>query len=264
MSTDFVECALPSDAFHDGSLVARQSDDSHLDGSDSGWTFDWCTWCVGFVIIVHSAAELRACMTPPAPTANSDRRTIKAGPARRIQPCSIYHPVRGYHRLLFDPVLYLTMIVSDAFLILLLACIAAYSSHLLLLEYAEAKLPRWMRNHQTLCYIPIMSVCLSIAVVIASALTKPSESPQCSEDFKINADIGGTGVLLGLFLPSALLVVVLLSGHWKAEPSGAEELCMAHMNNCADSARSALPDSKFGQIEQRNQHPRRSSRLFQH
>lgn len=183
---------------------------------------------------MHSAAELSACMTPPTPTANSDPRTIKAGPARHIQPCPVYHPARGYYRLLFDPVLYFNMIVSDAFLILLLACIAAYSSHLLLLEYAEAKLPRWMRNHQILCCIPIMSVCLSIAVVIASALTKPSGSPQCSEDSEINADIGGIGVLLGLFLPSALLVVVLLSGHWKAEPSGAKELCMAHMASMED------------------------------
>lgn len=40
VSTDFVGCALPSDAFHDGSLVACQNDDSHLDWSDSGWTFD--------------------------------------------------------------------------------------------------------------------------------------------------------------------------------------------------------------------------------
>lgn len=72
-----MECALPSDAFHDGSLVACQNDDSHLDESDSGWTFDWNTCCVGFVIIVHSAAELGACMTPPTPTANSEQRSEK-------------------------------------------------------------------------------------------------------------------------------------------------------------------------------------------
>jgi hypothetical protein len=41
--------------------------------------------------------------------------------------------------------------------------------------------------------------------------------------------VGGIGVLLGLFLPCGLLFFVLLSGHFRAETSGAKELYMAQL-----------------------------------
>jgi len=121
------------------------------------------------------------------------------------------------------------MIASDIFVVLLLLCIAAHSCHLLSLEYSKSKLSRALRKHENICLLPAVSVGLSLAVVISSALTQPVGSAQCSADSEVNGDIGGIGILLGLFLPSITLVTILLSGHWKAEPSGAKELCMAHL-----------------------------------
>jgi hypothetical protein len=54
------------------------------------------------------------------------------------------------------------------------------------------------------------------------------EVETCSDDKKdINPDVGGIGILLGLFLPCLVLLGVLISGHYKAETSGVKELCMA-------------------------------------
>ncbi|KAH6616348.1 hypothetical protein C7974DRAFT_43360 [Boeremia exigua] len=123
------------------------------------------------------------------------------------------------------------MKVPDVFLILLLTCITAHSCQILLLEYFRKQLPRRLKQHENIWYLPATSICLSVAVVVASALTKPNTTTQCLQDVEVNADIGGIGVLLGLFLPTVVIGMVLLSGHWKAEPSGAKELCMAHMAN---------------------------------
>ena len=51
---------------------------------------------------------------------------------------------------------------------------------------------------------------------------------------EINPDVGGIGVLLGLFLPCLVLLVVLILGHFTAHTSGAKELCMAQ---CASKLR---------------------------
>jgi hypothetical protein len=65
-------------------------------------------------------------------------------------------------------------------------------------------------------------------VVISAAIT-PKESPQCVLDGDINPDIGGVGVLLGLCLPSMVLLVVLIGGHKRTTSTGAKELCLAHV-----------------------------------
>lgn len=51
------------------------------------------------------------------------------------------------------------------------------------------------------------------------------------KDQEINPDIGGIGVLLGLFWPSVALAITLALGHKKTEASGAKELCLAHVAN---------------------------------
>ena len=60
-----------------------------------------------------------------------------------------------------------------------------------------------------------------------SMLVLMPNSTLCMDETTINLDIGGIGVLLGLFLPCILLLLVLISGHFKAERSGAKEVCMA-------------------------------------
>lgn len=121
--------------------------------------------------------------------------------------------------------------VIDMFLILMCTCIAAHSCHLLLLEYAKARLPLWMARRGSIRYMPVASFILSLVVSIIQAWRKPLYTGTCSNEYNINPDIGGIGVLLGLFLPSLVLWMVLISGHWKAEPLGAKELCNAQMAN---------------------------------
>jgi hypothetical protein len=43
----------------------------------------------------------------------------------------------------------------------------------------------------------------------------------------IDLDVGGIGVLLGLFLPCLMLFIFLILGHFMPESSGAKELCIA-------------------------------------
>jgi hypothetical protein len=124
-------------------------------------------------------------------------------------------------------------ILLDAFLATYLLCIAAYSIQLLLLEYWRNTLPECLRVAKRLRVLPIASLCLSVAIVtvlvVSSATDTSKSSNECADDSEINADIGGIGVLLGLFVPSGTLMLVLFSGHWKAETSGAKELCVAQM-----------------------------------
>jgi hypothetical protein len=61
--------------------------------------------------------------------------------------------------------------------------------------------------------LPATSLYLSIVVVGISTLQEVEIAHACSENFAINPDIGGIGVLLGLFVPSVALAIVLLLGH---------------------------------------------------
>lgn len=75
---------------------------------------------------------------------------------------------------------------------------------------------------------PWVCLALSIVAVVIVPIRVNSSVQTCSEEnSEVNPDIGGIGVLIGLFLPCVILLLVLLSGHFTAETSGAKELCMA-------------------------------------
>jgi hypothetical protein len=121
------------------------------------------------------------------------------------------------------------MPLSTVPLILYLICIALYSVHLLLLEFRKKQLPAPFIKVKNLRVLPIASLSLSVIVIATSAYTSKTSSQKCSQDGKINPDIGGIGVLLGLFLPSIILAILLLLGHTTTEAYGTKELCVAQI-----------------------------------
>jgi len=85
---------------------------------------------------------------------------------------------------------------------------------------------------------PIACSALAIIALVLVLLPSNSRSEACSpENHEINPDVGGIGVLLGLFLPCLVLLVVLFLGHFTAHSSGAKELCMGQ---CASKLRRNL------------------------
>lgn len=117
---------------------------------------------------------------------------------------------------------------SDVPLALYLVCIVLYSMHLLVLEFWKRILPLSLTKAKSLRILPIASLCLSI-IVVATSANKSRTDLKCEQDGEINPDIGGIGVLLGLFLPSLALAILLLLGHKKSEPCGTKELCVAQI-----------------------------------
>jgi len=87
------------------------------------------------------------------------------------------------------------------------------------------------------------AICLILAVVatVLAPLHSKTSIETCPEDEKtINPDVGGIGVLLGLFLPCLVLLLVLLSGHFTSGTSGAKELCMAQCASRSNSLANRL------------------------
>jgi hypothetical protein len=121
------------------------------------------------------------------------------------------------------------MAPSNVPLALYSACIVLYSVHLLLLEFRRKQLPALLVRVKTLRILPVVTLFLSTVIVITSAKTNRTTSQHCPQDGDINPDIGGVGVLLGLFLPSIALAVLLVLGHTIAEASGTKELCVAQI-----------------------------------
>jgi hypothetical protein len=121
------------------------------------------------------------------------------------------------------------MALSNVPLALYSTCIALYSVHLLLLEFRRKYLPALLIRVKSLRILPFVSLFLSAVVVLTSAKTNRTSSQRCPQDGEINPDIGGIGVLLGLFLPSIALAVLLMLGHTIAEASGTKELCVAQI-----------------------------------
>lgn len=131
------------------------------------------------------------------------------------------------------------MAAVDILLITQIVCAVFYCLYLLYLYYSkrtaiensrEAKAvdAKSARVAASLRICPITCVILSLIAVIFKVKDAERRIDECPEDdFEINPDIGGIGVLLGLFLPCLVLLLVLVSGHFKAETSGAKELCMA-------------------------------------
>jgi hypothetical protein len=124
-------------------------------------------------------------------------------------------------------------ILLNALLAAYLLCIVAYSIQLLLLEYRINTLPEYLCVAKSLRALSAASLCLSVAIVtvviVSSAADISKCFNECAQGSKINADIGGIGVLLGFFGPFGTLMLVLSSEHWKDETSGAKELCVAQM-----------------------------------
>jgi hypothetical protein len=121
------------------------------------------------------------------------------------------------------------MAPSNVPLALYSACIFLYSVHLLLLEFKRKHLLAHFVRVKSLRILPVVSLFLSVVIVLTSAKTARKTSQQCPQDGEINPDIGGVGVLLGLFLPSIALAVLLMLGHTIAEASGTKELCVAQI-----------------------------------
>ena len=75
---------------------------------------------------------------------------------------------------------------------------------------------------------PVVCSILAIIAFVLILLPRNSRSEAClPENNEINPDVGGIGVLLGLFLPCLVLLLVLILGHFTAHTSGAKELCIA-------------------------------------
>ncbi|KAH7117597.1 hypothetical protein B0J11DRAFT_570843 [Dendryphion nanum] len=78
------------------------------------------------------------------------------------------------------------------------------------------------------------AACLVISIIGTIIISRSpwNQTKECKEhDATINQDIGGVGVLIGLFLPCLVLLFVLGMGHFKSETSGPKELCMAQLAN---------------------------------
>ncbi|KAF2490848.1 hypothetical protein BU16DRAFT_595446 [Lophium mytilinum] len=132
------------------------------------------------------------------------------------------------------------MYKSNCVLLVALIVAVLYAALLVVLEYRArqtaqdrqriAPARRYFRR--SLKWLPAISVVLSIALVVVVAIQRRTSTIECSEnELQINPDIGGIGVLLGLFLSCLCLLLVLLSGHFEAKTSGAKELCIAQLAN---------------------------------
>jgi len=80
----------------------------------------------------------------------------------------------------------------------------------------------------------VCSILAAIALVLVPLLGNSRSEACLHENNEINPDVGGIGVLLGLFLPCLVLLLVLFLGHFTVHTSGAKELCMAQ---CASKLR---------------------------
>jgi hypothetical protein len=77
--------------------------------------------------------------------------------------------------------------------------------------------------------LPVLIFVLSIPLIAVSATTRRDHIDGCEDELQMNNDIGGIGVLLGLFLPPCVLVLILIWGHFESYTFGAKELCVAQM-----------------------------------
>ena len=122
------------------------------------------------------------------------------------------------------------MKASAILLSIYLICTTSYVLHLLLFKFYREGLPRALRSTLSLRILPAVSVLISLILVITAQRSDRNGLTGCSEeDLRINPDLGGIGVLLGMFLPCIVLLLVLVSGHWNASTFGAKELCMAQL-----------------------------------
>lgn len=84
------------------------------------------------------------------------------------------------------------------------------------------------RRAQLLRAGPVVCSLLATIALVLVPLIGSSRFKAClQENSEINPDVGGIGVLLGLFLPCLVILVVLFLGHFTVHTSGAKELCMA-------------------------------------
>jgi len=125
------------------------------------------------------------------------------------------------------------MDLLNIFLVTTSVCAFAYTVHLVYLdrirlrsgiiaETTSRKRARLLRAGPVVC-----STLATIALILVPILGNHGFEACSQEGHDVNPDVGGIGVLLGLFLPCLALLVVLCLGHFTAHTSGAKELCMA-------------------------------------
>jgi hypothetical protein len=80
---------------------------------------------------------------------------------------------------------------------------------------------------------------LALIALIAIPMNARIRTKMCVDDKEdIDPDVGGIGILLGLFVPCLVLLGMPFVGHFKAEISGVKELCMAQ---CASTSLGRVP-----------------------
>jgi hypothetical protein len=94
------------------------------------------------------------------------------------------------------------------------------------------------RDVHNLRIAPLACTFLASLGSILISIKSRNTAAVCAEaNEAINLDVGGIGVLLGLLFPCLMLLIVLISGHFMPETSGAKELCIAQ---CASTSRGAI------------------------
>lgn len=74
------------------------------------------------------------------------------------------------------------MAIIDTFLVFTLVCVAAHSCHVLLLEYAKARLPLSMVHGHSIRYMPVASTTFSLIISVMQNFRKLLHTGLCSEE----------------------------------------------------------------------------------
>ncbi len=120
------------------------------------------------------------------------------------------------------------MDATSVVLVLLIVCTLLYTVLLFYLSFPKLWSPKKILVSASRG-LPCLAFLLSIPLIALSATTRHDDTDGCDGELKMNNDIGGIGVLLGLFLPPCILVLILVYGHFKSYTFGAKELCIAQM-----------------------------------
>ncbi|KAH7086016.1 hypothetical protein BKA63DRAFT_575416 [Paraphoma chrysanthemicola] len=79
---------------------------------------------------------------------------------------------------------------------------------------------------------PVVCLILAVLGTIVVPITARADGQPCTNESEdINPDVGGLGVLIGLFSPCFVLLLVMFFGHFSNGNTGAKELCIAQCAN---------------------------------
>ncbi|KAF2659147.1 hypothetical protein K491DRAFT_216389 [Lophiostoma macrostomum CBS 122681] len=89
-----------------------------------------------------------------------------------------------------------------------------------------------VRHWPILIFVVSVIACITIPIHVWRTIPTYREEDAClPENTEINPDIGGPGVNLGLYLPCLVLLLNLISGHFKSESTGTHPLGYAQVLN---------------------------------